>query len=128
MTPQEKQVLEKKICCACKKDKEIKNFHRNKIRPDGYENKCKTCKLNGGKCRRGRTTIKTIYKASDRRGMILVNVSKEDWVLTYKFLEMLGYSLNRNIHEQFCERHSLNTRKRMKEKSAYYSPKDLDMI
>lgn len=128
MTPLENNVLKSKICCSCSKDKDIKNFPKNSVKPDGYENRCRQCKLSGKKCRRGPKKVKPLVLPSDLRAPMLFNVVKEDWVDMYEFLKSIGYSLDRNIHEQFCEKHNLKKRKRMYERSQYFSPKDLGLV
>lgn len=126
MTSPEKQDLKTKICCACGKDKPITSFYRNKIMKDGYEGKCKYCKKTNVKCRSG--DRKKPGRPKLKNTPQLWNVRKEDWIETFEFLKKIGYSLERNIHEQFCERHNLVPRKRMYEKSIQYSPGDLGMI
>lgn len=128
MTPPKKEVLKFKVCCACGKDKEIKNFYKNNIREDGFDGRCKACKIACKKCRQGRRKTKPIFTKQDKNAPMLFNVTQKDWIEMYKFLESIGYSLEENIHIQFCEKHNLTPRKRMREKSLYYSPKDLDMI
>lgn len=36
-----------KICCNCKENKDVSNFHKNKSRPDGLQAQCKICKNKG---------------------------------------------------------------------------------
>lgn len=126
MTSPEKEVLKTKICCGCGKEKDIKHFYKNALLPTGYEKRCKICKNSRVKCKkgvgnkRGRPQLKNQPQ--------LWNVRKKDWVDTYEFLKSIGYDLNKNIHEQFCEKHNLPTRKRMKEKSLQYSPQDLGLV
>ena len=128
MTSPEKQVLKTKICCACKKEKELKSFYVNAYMKDGYEARCKICKKSKILCRkkeyvkRGRPQLKNQPQ--------LWNVRKKDWIETYEFLKKIGYDLssNKTIHEQFCEKHNIKPRKRMYEKSLQYSPKDLGLV
>ena len=128
MTSPEKQVLKTKICCACKKEKELKSFYVNCYMKGGYEARCKMCKKSKILCRkkedvkRGRPQLKNQPQ--------LWNVRKSDWIESYEFLKKIGYDLSsdKTIHEQFCEKHNIKPRKRMYEKSLQYSPKDLGLV
>lgn len=122
---EEKEVIESKICCACQKLKKIKDYYVNRALKSGYDNKCKMCRLHGRLCRKKDTPKRPKPK---KREINLTNVTKEDWVETYLFLEKIGYDITNDLHHQFCERHGLKPRKRMKEKTLYFSPKDLGMI
>lgn len=112
-----------KICCACKKTKELKSFYRNKLFKSGYDNKCKICKFEKKYCRQKQS--KKLQKSSSLR---LSNITEKDWIDMYNFLTSLGYDISGDIHLQFCEKHSLKPRNRMKEKSTTFSPKDLGLI
>lgn len=128
MSLPEKKVLKSKICCSCSREKDIKNFPKNAVKPDGFENRCRQCKFSNKKCKRGPKKNKPLVLPSDLRAPMLFNVDKQDWIDMYQFLKNIGYSLDRNIHEQFCEKHNLKTRKRMHEKSLQYSPQDLGLV
>lgn len=127
MTTPEKQDLQFKTCCACKKEKEIKSFYRNMMMPSGWESRCKLCRQNKLKCRKGKSK-RNAAKPALKNVPQLWNVRKRDWIETYEFLKSIGYDLSKNIHEQFCERYNLQPRKRMYEKSIQYSPKDLGLV
>lgn len=128
MSQEKKEVLKTKICCACKKEKEIKSFYKNKMMPLGYESRCKVCKQNKLKCNGRGEYGKKAGRPQLKNTPQLWNVRKEDWIETYEFLKSIGYDLNKNIHEQFCERYDLKPRKRMYEKSIQYTPKDLGLV
>lgn len=128
MTPSEKQVKETKICCSCKRAKQLKDFYRNSGSSSGYEGRCKICKKQKLRCyssenknKAGRPQLKNMPQ--------LWNVRKKDWIDTFNFLKSLGYELSgqKTIHQQFCEKHNLQPRKRMYEKSIKYTPKDLGL-
>lgn len=131
MTSSEKEVLKTKTCCSCNKNKDIKDFYRNKLVKDGRMGKCKLCMSQGLSCR---SQYKVKHERSGRPrkidGPVMYNVAKEDWIEMYEFLSRIGYKLSgdKTIHEQFCERYNLRPRKRMYEKSIQYTPKDLGMI
>ena len=94
----------------------------------GYEARCKMCKKAKILCRKKEGIKRGRPKYLD--GPQLLNVRKQDWIETYEFLKMIGYELSgdKTIHQQFCERYNLPPRKRMKEKSIQYSPKDLGLV
>jgi hypothetical protein len=124
MTLSEKQPLKTKKCCACNIEKSITSFYKNNSYPDCYDSKCKHCKKFKKSCaRKARKKMET-----DKYGPKLWNVKKKDWIETYEFLLKIGYSLEKDIHEQFCEKHNLIPRKRGYEKTIKYSPQDLGMI
>lgn len=128
MSSSKKEVLELKTCCACKKEKEIKSFYRNAAMPSGWESRCKLCKKTGVKCRASKDDDGRKKNGKTRNSPQLWNVCKQDWIDTYDFLKSIGYDLHTNIHEQFCLKHNLKPRPRMKEKSKQYSPKELGMV
>lgn len=126
MYQEKKEGLKMKICCACKKDKDINHFYKNVAYPDGREKRCKICKQSKITCRVLKPKkIKVVPKA-----LILTNIKTEDWIQTFTFLESIGYKLDtqKSIHEQFCDKYGLNPIKRMYEKTIQYTPKDLGLV
>lgn len=128
MSLPEKEVLKTKICCSCEKEKTLNEFWRNRDTKSGYDGKCKYCRVKGYYCKK--KPKKESGKPKNIEGPQLYNCSKQDWIETYEFLKNIGYDLSgeKTIHEQFCEKHNLTPRKRMREKSIQYSPKDLGLI
>jgi hypothetical protein len=129
MTSPEKEVLKTKVCCACRKEKDITSFYRNIMMPTGWEARCKLCKKDKVSCR-AKTDRSKSGRPKQMSSPQLWNVKKEDWIETYDFLKTIGYDLSgdKTIHEQFCEKYNLKPRKRMYEKSIQYSPKDLGLV
>lgn len=121
----ENNPIESKICCGCKIEKPIKDFYRNKELKGGFENKCKKCKKKKISCRKvaEKKRSKPTYDQ-----IMMFNVSKQDWIETYRALERIGYDLKQDLHLQFCKKHNLEPKLRTKEKSIYYSVKDLGLI
>lgn len=128
MSLQKKEVPKSKICCACKKEKDITSFYRNAMMATGYESRCKFCKQSKNRCRAENGKDKRSDNGKKRNSPQLWNVRREDWIDTFNFLEKIGYDLHTNIHEQFCSKYNLEPRPRMKEKSIQYSPEELGMI
>jgi hypothetical protein len=125
-----------KICCACLKEKDFKNFYKHKTNEDGCTARCKMCYKEGTLCKSGRkkmegTKVKKKSGKPDRSVGIknswneirLINTSKEDYVETYLFLKRIGYNLSESIHKQFCDKHGLEPIVG-EEFSYYFSPKD----
>ena len=54
----------------------------------------------------------------------LSTTKKSDYCAMYEFLEKIGYDLNRNIHEQFCEKYGLIPKKKRKGSPNSYFPSD----
>jgi len=127
MTLPNKDVPNTRICRGCEKEKPITSFYRNNLLKTGYEIRCKLCKNGGIRCRK-----KGDYSRNGRpvrkNDPQLFNVRKPDWIETYVFLKKIGYSLEENIHEQFCRKYNLPTKKRTYEKSVIYSPQDLGLV
>ena len=132
MSSPEKEVLKSKKCCACNKEKIIDDFYKNRNAPNGYQARCKTCMEADILCRERKSYVRSKNLRTGRPVSLapqLYNVRKEDWIETYDFLKRIGYNLSgdKTIHEQFCEKHNLEPRKRMYEKSIQYTPKDLGL-
>jgi len=133
ITSPEKQVLKSKICCSCGFEKHITSFYKNAYVPTGYEARCKTCKNNKQRCRAEKNYDRSKNLSSGRPRQDapqLWNVRKQDWVETFMFLKSIGYNLSgdKTIHEQFCDKHNIEPKKRTYEKSIQYTPQDLGLI
>ena len=35
--------MDRKVCCTCKKEKDVAEFSKNRTREDGYQAYCKNC-------------------------------------------------------------------------------------
>lgn len=124
MSSREKEVLKTKLCCACKKEKTLKQFYKNKLFIDGYMSRCKSCRAQSIRC----IERKRIKNENNGRELTLHGVTMNDYIETYKFLQKMGYSLDKDLHEQFCDRHNLPTRKKPFERCLKFTPKELGLI
>jgi hypothetical protein len=115
--------VEKKICLACGREKKITSFSRTSSGNRG--NSCNLCKSLGNTINKGQRKSKEPLKNNPLQ---LGNVSIKDWVEMYKFLEKAGYSLEKDIHEQFCERYELQPKSPKQTFKNYYSQKDCGLI
>ena len=118
----ELEPIEKKICRACGVEKQLTRFTKN---PNGYKsNVCNLCKSNGN----------TIDKPSKKHIVIknhplrLDHPKITDYEKSYRLLERMGYSLEQDIHKQFCNRYGLIIRSPKQSFLNYYSPKDLGLV
>lgn len=115
----------RKPCCSCGKMLSLDSFWKNNQIKGGRDNKCKFCKMKGLYCKKKKKEKNKYVKDF---GPTLANVSKKDWIEMFKALERIGYTFERSIHEQFCEKHNLKPKVRGFDKCIYYTPKDLGLI
>lgn len=111
----------KKVCGACLKEKELKSFYRNIAYKDGYDSRCKHCKMNGIllKSRKPKSISKT------NGSLKLTSPTKEDYRTMYEFLEKSGYDLKKDIHLQFCEKYNFKPKKRKTKSDNTFSVEDI---
>lgn len=109
--------METKRCEGCKKEFPLVDFWKVPKSPDGYSKHCKDCRK---KLSRKRRIDDGQMDLSNLRFNQLRN---SDHYHSYKLLERLGYDLesDKSIHEQFCERHGLQVKKRDKPHTMYKS-------
>lgn len=111
-----------KKCNHCQEIKPFELFTRNNLCKDGYLNICKSCFNARAKKYREKWERKPPTEMS---GLKLTNTTKKDWCEMFALLEKIGYDLTKNIHLQFCEKHSLTPRKKKpSEKMRTYIPSD----
>lgn len=120
---EEKNAVEKRICLGCGLEKRIKSFpvngrkHRGRI--------CSICKLKGITLPIKEQGI----KKETRESVLKLNyVGKDDYIASYEFLKSIGYSLDKDIHEQFCKKYNLTPNNPKELFDNYFSPKDLDLV
>lgn len=125
----DKESLQQKICGACKMTKDIRNFHRNNLFRDGYDSRCKLCKIEGRTCtkKHSHSEFNDRLKEADN-GLKLSSVRREDWLQTYSLLKDMGYDLTKNISEQFCLKYGLKYKDKKDRKGLYKTPKDLGIL
>lgn len=118
-----------KNCCACKIDKPVSKFYKNKALKMGYDTKCKSCKMNGKLCRKPNNTQKQ-DPLRKKQFPYITNTSREDWTDTYLFLRDIGYELREDlsIHEQFCLKYGFTPKKKVYETKKRFTPKELGLI
>lgn len=121
MSEQKKRL---KYCCACEKQKSFDSFYTNPSYSDGLLRRCKICVRGKVKCKKKLPTGRPL----GRNLLSLYCPTEEDWKNAYELLGNIGYSLDRSIHEQFCEKYNLKTKERPKERHIIFSPEDLDLI
>lgn len=112
------------VCPACQREKEVKYFYKNNQNYNGYQPRCKICQQTKKRINPNRPD----KPMSSVRALCLSRIDKNDFIDAYDFLKKSGYDLERNIHIQFCEKYGLIPKERTKEKSLYFSPKDLGIV
>lgn len=119
---QQLEPLETKVCKACNIEKNIKHFHRQTAVSSGYMARCKKCKLDG------KIIPKEKKEKKEIRPLTLAAPQIEDYIEMYKLMETIGYSLNGDIHEQFCKKYGLTPSNPKQIFLSHYSQKDLGLI
>jgi len=127
LTMKDIQIKETRLCIACDVKKPINQFYRNNALIDGYEKRCKYCKINNISSRQRPDKIYKSLKNDDDNLPSLVGLTEDDFRRTYLFLKSIGYDLKRSIHEQFCEKHNLPVNPEPYKTKFYFSPKDLGL-
>ena len=128
---EELEPLKTKICKVCFIEKTIKNFNKNSSFANGFESRCKTCKKDGklivfensGKWSKKNQKIKrTSYM------MRFTNPLKRDYVESFIFLKAMGYSLDQDIHIQFCKKYGLTPNDPKQTFQNNFTAKDCDLV
>jgi len=118
----ELEPVEKKICRACGVEKLAKRF--TKLASGNRAGVCNICKSLGN------TIPNKASKKKPKKNipLSLGFVQLKDYEDAYKFLELMGYSLKKDLHEQFCMRYGLtpNTPKQIFKN--HHSAEDLGLI
>ena len=127
LTMKDIEISETTLCIACNIKKPINQFYRNNALIGGYEKRCKICKKNNISSRQKNDKIYKSTKSTGDFSPSLVGLSQEDFRSCYLFLQKIGYDLNRNLHEQFCEKHNLPVNPEPYKTKFYFSPKDLGL-
>ena len=115
--------LKSKKCRACGREKLLKFFYKSSNLKNGYLARCKICynsKVTSIKKDKGTQKFpKDAYS--------LTGIAEKDYKLMYYMLKSIGYSLDRDIHEQFCEKYNLNIKKREQRSLNKFTPKDFNL-
>jgi hypothetical protein len=120
---EQKEPVEKKICRACEKEKKITSFSKT---PSGNRGSvCNLCKSLGMTIKNKTTKKKQPLKNNP---LSLGNVSQKDYEVMYKSLEMMGYNLSQDLHEQFCKKYNLPVREPKQTFKNHYSQKDCVLV
>ncbi len=110
--------VETKICKACNVEKKITRF--TMLASGNRGNTCNLCKS------LGRTQKKGEKKSQPKKNipLNLGNISIKDYTAMYEFLKKLGYSLEGDIHNQFCEKYNLTPNNPKNKFNRYYTASD----
>jgi NMD protein affecting ribosome stability and mRNA decay len=124
------KTVETRYCAACELDKPINQFYRNNLLVGGYEGRCKNCKNNRIKINKDepRYPNRKPYQQEWANYFNIIGVTKNDYKSMYIFLNKVGYSLEENIHEQFCKKWGLTPHKPSKPFKNTFTPKDFNLV
>ena len=105
-------IIMKKICKTCFEEKDIDDFFKKTMSPDGHQPSCKicTCRLSKEYAIAKKERDKDFPNRKnkwDRSTLTLTGISKGDYCNMYYFLSKIGYNPEMDIHTQFCEKWSL---------------------
>lgn len=92
--------METKRCSYCEKILDVNKFHRLK---NGYHSYCKLCRKDYTKNLQFEKRKNLKYP----RNHWEIDETEENLKEVKTLLGLLGYDTNKNIHEQFLERHNL---------------------
>jgi hypothetical protein len=120
----ELEPVEKKICKACGVEKLHKRF--TKLASGNRAGVCNICRSLGNTIKKGGSKKQPKKNIPLSLGFVQV----KDYENAYKFLEKIGYKLNKkgDIHEQFCKKYGLTPNSPKEIFNNHYSPKDLGLI
>lgn len=101
--------LTHKTCKVCEKNRLIKYFWKNSQYKDGYDARCKICRIEGRKQPKKNISKKTTPKHLQNVDQIikLTFLRKEDFMSMWEFLESMGYDIHnkeKSVHEQFIDK------------------------
>lgn len=100
------------VCCACYQEKPIESFSisgKNQRR----NKRCKICVLTY----KQKYPPKQKLDAPNYSFLQLKGVVKEDYVMMYKLMLVMGFDVTKDIHQQFIDRHNLLVYKKRESRS-----------
>jgi hypothetical protein len=120
---------ELKYCPACNVLKSLKQFYRNKVMNDGYQARCKMCQINNIKINKvgAKYPNRKPHEQKWENYFNIIGVTKSDYRNMFLFLESSGYSLDEDIHEQFCIKWGLPSHNPKQVFKNQYTPKDFNL-
>jgi hypothetical protein len=124
--------LENKVCRACGKLKHITSFDISNT-PDGRTARCKICIKHGNLIPKhlkntGPKIERDKYVDNRDTSYSMGRVTKETYKQMYEFLQQIGYDITKSIHQQFCDKYGLKTKRRYERNENKYSIEDLDLF
>ena len=114
--------VEKKICRACNNLKKLKSFQLLKSGNRGSV--CNVCKSQGKRIPREPKPSRVPKNIALQLGFL----RKQDYTEMYKAMELMGYNLSEDLHEQFCLRYGLTPNNPKQTFKNHYSQKDCGLI
>lgn len=116
--------MEKYICNACGIEKDRTFFHLCSKCTDGIIKICKTCKnrgLKSNKIKVKQHTFNTSYRIGEKGHFSLAGCGAPDYRQMYLLLTEMGYDVNKDVHQQFLDKHNPQIDIPMKYKKRQYN-------
>lgn len=115
--------MENKVCRACNREKPLSSF--NRTGKDGYYTaRCKICINNGVLIKKPKKSKSLI----DKNPFGMAGVTRETYKEMFLLLQKMGYDLSKPIHDQFCEKYNLPTKKRLEHKKNKFFPESFGLV
>jgi hypothetical protein len=121
--------MENKVCKACLIEKSISSFHACGNCRDGKLNICKICKNQGRKV--DKSDKIHLFNRTWRAKVDVYSlrwVTKDDYEKMWKLLQLMGYDISGDVHQQFLDKVNsqincpIKYRKKNKETHPRYLP------
>lgn len=120
--------METRICKICKREKTINHYYKQPTGKGGYSGKCKICYLEYKRqwlLGKGEPAVDKPSNEYSKSPFLRLGVTeKEDYCMTYEFLEKIGYDPNGDIALQFANKWGLKYKKRDKKSINQYTYDD----
>ena len=117
--------MEKKICKTCFQEKPMESYYSCKNCIGARAGSCKMCmvqkkttkKLEQGKIH----PFNKEFRKSDAAHFSMAGATKQHYEDMYEILSQMGYDLEKDVHQQFLDRHNVNEKYPMKYKKRKYN-------
>lgn len=115
------------ICNACEVEKQKSSFHNCKNCKDGIVKICKTCKLQGRHSLKVKEQIHPFneeFRQTEKKHYSLNGCGKNEYQHMYMLMEKMGFDVNKDIHQQFLDRHNQKLHEPLNYKLRNYNMKN----
>ena len=119
--------METNRCIKCKEEKEYSEFHKNREKLKGISNICKVCaNIKAAEYRKKRPKPERTTPKQKFDFIKIHKPTQSDYCGMFELLEKMGYDIHSgiSIHEQFCLKYGLKTKRRGKKFMNKFEVKD----